>query len=1069
MSTDVVGIVMKAWGQASMRMSSPTTVQDVETIPTTLKQLQALARSQPMCFGCRRRKKIGLVVCWRCWDTGRPETITNGVGASVYETEEEEEHREAMEYFYAKPLSDMRLMFPEWLGLHDNDYVPSGVGTVIKGKRSMYENRRMIDATQIENPEYRPLGSATASVLLSGAPSDKLVSGVRYMHSNVYRRQEREGAELEDVRLELPERSSRASRSPTSLQISAGMWSNSKFKHHTNNKHPTSSSNKSLPEILHAQRKPMLLLHSSDQAASRRALSRALHVIVAVASRSHIFVRRCPTVLKIEAIMKRSLARMRNRLLFATFSMLIENVFDKQRQRRLQFEANKRCMRIFRQAQSRCFDAWHEMAGRNARGRRFLRKRLGGVKLHLYTRWKKKWAEHTRAKECEAKAKAFITRYKYQTAFKCLIALRDNAVGQIKLRKYMKRWLNMKLVKCLQNWRLLVERNQRVRDFMRRQLQGMRDHCYETWKDHVMEELENRRVKLQAAMYKMRNRVVVATFFAIVKYWHLGIACREVQRVFRGFVKRAWTKRFIERTLEQEVERHKAEELEISHLVETVTHFQSTIWSENSVETVRIASTSVKHLRHHYKEEALFRANAHRIPSVKASKEKLIKQLIEQGVEHGGAGATLYKDDVAAIFESFDCRKTGFVSTTFLEEMLWTLIRRPPTPVMIESATTTLKDPFNATDFCEWLFAQPQKEVSQYAVCHIGTVRNRKFLQSIELREIGRAARIYAIARAKVLGRYMYRFKEDAAPRIECSTCRHGFRLPSQLKAHKKTKSCKPSVSPYSLKGTVVFQEAKELVESAIFPKLDTECTSRPQLSDAEFRYFIPELTFNGKEKGCHVRLLLGSLEHVRRGDSRIGDQRPILLVTEHVKVLKQSRTGLKKCHEKKYHPLILKDEDAYTMWKDQLKRICGKNKQLRRLRQEQRDREREARRMKRAHDLAARSEARRKQFAEESREKAVARRLQETKERDKKRRARQLAKAEAKMKITRKHDQLVEARKHVGNSHLIAQAHAFIAGTDEASEALALAQLGLLPSSDEEDDWELSQELMNNVSSDIE
>ena len=58
--------------------------------------------------------------------------------------------------------------------------------------------------------------------------------------------------------------------------------------------------------------------------------------------------------------------------------------------------------------------------------------------MNLYTRWKKKWAEHTRAKECEAKAKAFITRYKYQTAFKCLIALRDNAVGQIKLRKYIK-------------------------------------------------------------------------------------------------------------------------------------------------------------------------------------------------------------------------------------------------------------------------------------------------------------------------------------------------------------------------------------------------------------------------------------------------------------------------------------------------------------------------------------------------------------------------------------------------------------------------------------------------------
>jgi hypothetical protein len=60
-------------------------------------------------------------------------------------------------------------------------------------------------------------------------------------------------------------------------------------------------------------------------------------------------------------------------------------------------------------------------------------------------------------------------------------------------------------------------------------------------------------------------------------------------------------------------------------------------------------------------------------------------------------------------------------------------------------------------------------------------------------------------------------------------------------------------------------------------------------------------------------------------------------------------------------------------------------------------------------------------------------------------------------MKAAAKRDELVAAKRNIGQSHLISQAHAFIAGTDEASEALALAELGLLPSSDEEDEWEMN------------
>ena len=1048
-----VRLVSQAWVQASRQLETDYTPA-VDSIPSTASQLVTLARSQVLCFGCLRRKKIGLVSCWRCWDEGRPEKITNGVGASVYETQEEEEYREAVECFYACPLSQQRLVFAEWVGLHGEKYIPSGPDSFITGKRRMYDNRKLVNSVEIENPDYQPLSSATASVLLCGARSDELVTGVRYMHSNVYRREVRDGVPLADVRLEQggPASSSTSSRqSVSSLQVSASMWS--KPRKQSMAVHHDLSVVKTMEATLQEQTEPMMLLHSADRAAAKRALLRLLQTVVALTSRTHRFVRACPTVLKREALMFRSLARMRNKMLFGAFSAFIDNVFEQQKRRAQALGANKMVMRMLHAAKFRCFDVWHIMAARNARGRRFLRKRMGGIKLHLFDIWKTKWAEEARAKDCEAKARAFIQRYKYQTVLKCLHALNINAVGQIKLRKYMKRWLNMKLVKSLKSWRELVERNQRVRAFIRKHLQGMRDYCFETWADNVREELESRKVKLKAAMYRMRNRVVVASFSAISKYWHLGLACKEVQRVFRGFCARVESSRFKIKTLKAEVERHTGEELKISSVVEAVTKFQATIWAEDSVDTASMASGCVKQLRHHNKEETLFRYNAHRIPSAVKQREKQVAA--------GGAGALFFLDDVRSVFDQYDCQKTGFVSTVVLEELLWVLIRRPPSPVLIASGVTELNDPLNIgsftfDNFIKWFFSQSEKEVTGFRQCHVGMIRNRKFLNGIELREIGRATTKYAIERAQVLGRYLYRFTEDAAPRFECSKCRHGFRLPSQLRKHRKLKSCQRSHSPYHLKGTIAFQEAKELIESGLFPKLDTECTSRPRLTSTQLHYFKPELTFNGHEKESHVRINITAMEHVRRGDPRIGDERPVLLLTEHVKLVKKSKAGLKKYHCKVYHALVLKDEDDYDLWKDRLKRLCGKQKQLRRLRQEQRDQEREARRIKRALDLAARSAARRLQFAEESKEKAVKRRLAETKEREAKLKARELALAQSKMKLAAKHDELIAAKRNVGNSHLVAQAHAFIAGTDEASEALALAELGLLPSSDEEDDWEL-------------
>ena len=87
-----------------------------------------------------------------------------------------------------------------------------------------------------------------------------------------------------------------------------------------------------------------------------------------------------------------------------------------------------------------------------------------------------------------------------------------------------------------------MERNKRVRDFIRRQLQGMRNHCFELWHERTVEEKTNRQNILMAALYRMQNRVVVASFAAIVKFRELGLNARILQRVFRGHTARVRAK-----------------------------------------------------------------------------------------------------------------------------------------------------------------------------------------------------------------------------------------------------------------------------------------------------------------------------------------------------------------------------------------------------------------------------------------------------------------------------------------------------------------------------------------------
>ena len=366
---------------------------------------------------------------------------------------------------------------------------------------------------------------------------------------------------------------------------------------------------KSIPETLREQRAPMALLVSDNQTASKRALSRLLQIVVALAARTHKFVRACPTVLKRKRSCLGLSPRMRHALMFRSFASLINNVFIERRKRRLAMEANRRCMRIFRALQARCFDRWHIRAARKPRAKRFAQA-AWRHKAFLVHKMEKKWADHAREKECEALAMRFIRRYQLRCVLKCLHALHTHAVGVIKLRKYVQRWINKKLVAAIFAWRSLVELNKKVRDFIRRQLQGMRDHCFEYWRDKTVEEKDHRQRILSSALYKMRNRIIVASFAAFIKFRDLALNARFVQRVFHGFSGRQKAKHIRTHVLMVEADRNRAEEMEVDHTAEVVKEFQEKFWAEISPEMKVIVGQAAARLKHHYKEEALLREAA---------------------------------------------------------------------------------------------------------------------------------------------------------------------------------------------------------------------------------------------------------------------------------------------------------------------------------------------------------------------------------------------------------------------------------------------------------------------------
>ena len=120
-------------------------------MPETSAQLVLASRGSTICFGCKRRKKLGLVVCWRCYDEGRPAPT---IVESPYDTDEIIQERNLREELFRTPLSRWKNAFAGWISIRvqtKDDDKDAMYADLRYAPRDVFSNRFVINSTRSES------------------------------------------------------------------------------------------------------------------------------------------------------------------------------------------------------------------------------------------------------------------------------------------------------------------------------------------------------------------------------------------------------------------------------------------------------------------------------------------------------------------------------------------------------------------------------------------------------------------------------------------------------------------------------------------------------------------------------------------------------------------------------------------------------------------------------------------------------------------------------------------------------------------------------------------------------
>ena len=128
------------------------------------RTLELLLRDDFVCMGCRRRKRIGLVFCWVCWDKGCSAKTTS-----------------SKRTYFRSPYTFAGLSISSWLGIYSEHTLEDEAKECWNRK---LKNLRVPEEYE-EDPLYEPVSATVSVIMTNGKTEAPLRPQIRFVHSNV--------------------------------------------------------------------------------------------------------------------------------------------------------------------------------------------------------------------------------------------------------------------------------------------------------------------------------------------------------------------------------------------------------------------------------------------------------------------------------------------------------------------------------------------------------------------------------------------------------------------------------------------------------------------------------------------------------------------------------------------------------------------------------------------------------------------------------------------------------------------------------------------------------------------
>jgi hypothetical protein len=253
-----------------------------------------------------------------------------------------------------------------------------------------------------------------------------------------------------------------------------------------------------------------LLQHPSDRYVTRtQTLPKAWHIALCIGIVAQRFKKNCPSVLRKEIFMRKTVARIKMRTVYAVFNKWVFMVAEVIRNR----QKAQGCLKRFLMREvNKAFNQWHIYAHRQRQTKDLARKVIARQLGMLLVVFFEKWADRTQqsAVEKQKKIQDMIAKWRLMPAMLALRAWVDVVVMMKKARKFARRILMLACARSLNAWLLLVENNKRVRAFLRRMVLRMQNRrvarLYDGWLLYTDMMLERKELKIQKVLHRMNTR-----------------------------------------------------------------------------------------------------------------------------------------------------------------------------------------------------------------------------------------------------------------------------------------------------------------------------------------------------------------------------------------------------------------------------------------------------------------------------------------------------------------------------------------------------------------------------------